>query len=298
MALWATPNWIDGNFTTAQPCGLPVFSSPIPGTSAEYVFTQEFMQLRTSVSAAAIGSLHPTYGTTSPFSGYVLVSEGPKEDAGAGMVRWRRVYAAIPASHNEWESCACSFPATSPLGPLASTQLGRFRFSRLVTSRVQHDYFIVAAGTETAYLFNSPGNIPAICAFDYVTQYYDAEHGTWQYGNFYTKADYVSDDFVSTSAGGLIPTVPSETQYAAMLQDATVNKWKAGISFQKLTNANPPMVDVGVTMQVYSTAQTGLDAHNIPTVTSFYGQLAAEDSRLSRWMGNIFLRQTRFILAL
>ena len=296
MSLWAIPDWIDGNFTTAQPCGLPVFSSPIPGTSAEYIFTQDFMQLRTSVAAAAIGSLHPTYGTTAPFSNYVLVSEGTKEDAGNGMVRWKRTYASLPASHDEWESANYQFIGSSPLGPLSSPQqVGRNRFARLVSSRVQHDYYIIAAGTETDLLKNSPGNIPTIRAFDYVTQYIAS--GPTQIGNWYQKADYVSDSIVLANVGWLGISIPTETQYSYMLEDAAANSWNSGVSYQVLTSANPPLVNV-TGQQTYPTAQTAFTPRVFPAVTSFYGQMVAEDSRLSRWMGNIYLRQTRFILAL
>lgn len=292
---WAAPTYVDGDFTTAQPCGLPVFSSPIPGSSAEYLFRQPFMQFRKDIAALALGTAHPSTGKTPDYSSFVLVAEGEKQDLGGGIVKWERTYASLPASHDEWESYGHNFIGSSPLGPLASaTQVGRNRFTRTVTSRVQHDYFVVASGTETDYLKNSPGNIPVIRAFDCVSQCLIT--GT-QVGSWYQKSDYVADSVVSSNVGILVPTVPTESQYALMIQDAAKNGWGAGTSFQKLTDANPPLVDL-TGAQTYSTAQTAFTKRNFPAVTSFYGQLVAEESRLSRWQGNIYLRQTRLVLAL
>lgn len=296
-AQWPAPTYTDGDLTTAQPCGLPIFSSPIPGTTAEYVFTQDFIQFRANVSALAIGTAHPSSGKTPDYSSYVLVNEGTKQDIGNGLVRWERTYAAVPASHDEWESYAYNFIGTSPVGALSANYAGRFRFTQLVTSRVQHDYFYInpSIGTETADIKTSAGNIPTIPAFAYVQQYVSS--GT-TYGGIEYKADYVNDTYLASSnVGTLLVTLPSASQYAAMIQDAAKNGWNAGVSWQKLTDAAPPLIDI-TGAQTYPTTQTGFTKKTFPTITSHYGQIVAEDSRLSRWMGNIYLRQTRLVLAI
>jgi hypothetical protein len=292
---WPAPDFIDGNMATAQPCSLPVLSSPIPGSSVEYLLTQDFMQLRKNVSAAAIGTAHPSSGKTPDYSSFVLVSEGPKQDQGNGVCRWTRTYAALPASHDEWESYVYNFVGSSPVGPLSSAYVGRYRFSKRVTCRVQHDYYIVMAGTPTDYLKNSAGDIPIIRSFDYVQQYLVT---STQYGSWYQKSDYLSDSALAgVNVGTLLPTVPTETQYASMMKDAASNGWNAGTAHQILTTDAPPLVNLSGA-QTYNTTQTAFTKRNFPAVTSFYGQLVAEDSILSRWQGNIYLRQTRLVLAI
>lgn len=295
---WPVPTYVDGDFTTAQPVGVPVFRSPLPATTAEYVFDQPFVQFRKYVSALALGTAHPSSGKTPDYSTYVLVSEGPKEDLGGGVVRWQRTYAALPASHDEWETASLNIIGTSPLGPLSSAYVGRYRRTIPVTTRVQHDYFLIDSGaTETTYVKHTPGNIPTLRAFDWVQQYLAGSPAV-QYGGWHQKSDYVSDSYIaSTNVGVLLPTVPTESQYAAMIKDAAVNGWNAGTSFEKLTSDLPPIVDL-TGAQTYPTAQTAFTKRDFPAVTSFYGQFAVEDSRIMRWMGPFYVRQARFVLAI
>lgn len=288
---WAAPDYIDGNLATAQPCGVPVFRSPLPNTAAEYVFDQPFMQLRANVSALALGTAHPSAGLTPDYSTYVLVAEGEKQDVGGGLVRWNRTYAAVPDTHDEWESYAYNFIGTGPYGALASNYVGRLRFVERVTSRVRHEYFMVGAGQT----YTTPGAIPVNRAFAYVTQFLD---GSTQYGGYYYRTDYLFDDpgfghLLVTNVGTLSPSIPSATQYAAMIKDASANAWAAGVSQQILTTDLPPLIDISG-MAVYpATYPSG----SPPSVTCLYGQIVAEDSQLSRWFGPIYVRQTRYVLA-
>lgn len=294
---WPAPVYVDGDFTTAQPVGVPVMRSPIPATTAEYVFDQPFVQFRKNVTPLALGTAHPSAGLTPDYSSYVLVSEGQKEDIGGGIVRWNRTYAALPASHDEWETAAHNIIGTAPIGPLSSAYVGRYRRTIPVTTRVQHDYFLIAAGTETTYLKNSPGNIPIIRAFDFVQQYLSGDPAV-QYGGWAQKADYVSDVAIaSTNVGVLLPTVPTQTQYAAMIKDAAANRWNAGVSFEKLTSDTPPLVDLSG-LEAAPGSQSAFTARDFPAVTSFFGQFVIEDSRIARWLGPIYVRQVRLVLAI
>src|SRR6266851_4505981 len=112
---WPTATYIDGDFTTAQPCSLPVFSSPISATTDEYTFTQDFIIARASYTATALNTLHPSNGKTPDYSSFWLVAEGERRDIEGGMVRWTRTYAKKPASYSDFETYPYSFIGTNTI---------------------------------------------------------------------------------------------------------------------------------------------------------------------------------------
>jgi hypothetical protein len=73
-------------------------------------------------------------------------------------------------------------------------------------------------------------------------------------------ADYIMDAFSIYPA-----TTPSRTTYTGWAANAAANQWQTG-----------PVANPG----------------SLPP-----GQIVAEDSRITRWMGNIWRRQTRYVLA-
>ena len=237
MALqWPEPTYVDGNFDIAEPIGLPVFSSPVRSTTAEYTFTQEWMQSRKSFRSTPLNTAHPSYRQTPDYSAWKLVAEGPRQDVGGGIVKWSRTYAKVPDSHDEYESYSYSFIGfigVWTVGNLSSSvqATGRPRQSIVVTSRVQHDYFLVGSGGSYA----TASLIPIIKGQRYLA----AVPGP-------SEPLYV--DYLWDIGGGLAnASSPSRTEYNAMIVAGT--------------------------------------------------EIVAEDSRLSRWMGNIFLLQTRFVVA-
>src|SRR5206468_728564 len=110
---WPAPLYTDdtsaARFSTAQPCSLPQFSSPIAETSAEYVFTQDFMQFRANFTATALNTVHPSSGMTPDYSTFFLVNEGERRDIGGGVVRWTRTYGKKPSSYSDFETYPYSF---------------------------------------------------------------------------------------------------------------------------------------------------------------------------------------------
>ncbi len=230
------PIYVDGSWEVATPVGLPVYSSPIQSTTAEYVVNQDFMQSRSSFSPMPLN--------TGWFrdSSYKLVSEGPRQDIGGGMVKWTRTYARVPESHDEYESYSYPFIGyfgvwiagnTSQQG--AAAQTGRPREARICTSKVTHEYFLVGAGGVTV------GTIPTITA-----QRYYSSDGV-------TDTDYLTDEVVVGSVT-FLASVPSKTEYQGWVTASADGNFETGY----------PIV--------------------------------AEDSRISRWLGNLFVRQVRRVL--
>jgi len=245
---WPAPDYTDGDINVAQPCSLPELSSPIPATTAEYLLRQDFQQFRKDFAPLALDTAHPSAGLTPDYSAYKLVAEGERKDIGGGLVRWTRTYALVPATHNEFESFGYTFIGFTGVwysivsggaNPIAVT--GRPRFTRVVSTRVQQDYFLTA----------SPGAITSFSA----QLYYQGGLAAGQ-----------QTDFLNDTVGGIPASVPTRTQYNSLISNAQSTGWSGGVY-----------------------AGSG-------AVTA-ESQLVAEDSRITRWMGNIWLRQTRFILA-
>lgn len=255
---WANPFYVDGDFTIPVACSLPALSSPISATTAEYVLMQDWTQSRKTFAPTPLNTGHPSSGMTPDYSAFKLVSEGPRNDTGGGIVKWTRTYAKQPASHDEFESYA--YPYIGFVGTFSSSggtiATGRPRASQLVTSRVRNDYFLVGSGQAYA----TAGAIPIIRAQGY---YAGATPGPAEA----IVTDYITDGFTSTETGDVIPaTVPSRTLYNHWINDANNFVWAGGSSIYASTPGFP-------------------------------GQIVAEDSRLSRWMGNIYCRQIRYVLA-
>ncbi len=235
---WPEPVYVDGNFDVAEPVGLPVFSSPVRSTTTEYTFTQDWMQFRTKFRPTPLNTAHPSRYKSPDYSEFKLVAEGPRQDIGGGVVKWARTYAKVPESHDEFESYSYSFIGllgTWTVGNIAiSVQAtGRPRTTRVVTSRVQHDYFMV----DPAGAYPTASDIPIISGQRYLAP---QELGPVAA----LDTEYLWDVSVSMP----LASIPSRTEYDALV-----------------------------------TAET---------------EICAEDSRLSRWMGAIFLRQTRYVIAL
>src|SRR5438876_10902138 len=140
---WPTPVYVDGNLDVAEPCGLPVFESPIRATTKEYVLRQKWCCSRRAFQITPLNTPHPSAGQYPDYSQYVLVSEGSRNDIGGGMVEWERTYAIAPDSHDEFESYSYQFIGWQTF---SGSFGGRPRLSRIVLSRVAEDYLWVGSG--------------------------------------------------------------------------------------------------------------------------------------------------------
>ena len=298
MALqWPLPTYVDGDFTVATAIGLPIFTSPLPNTTAQLVFRQEFMQYLANVTPLALNTPHPSSGMTPDYSNtgaipYYLIAEGDKQDCGGGVVKWFRTYSAIPASYSDWSEMVYNFIGTGPIGPMTSGNVGRLRFSDKVKCRIQNDFFMVGVGftdpiTGTVVAsgaFTSPGVIPEIWAITYCQQVVIS--GT-QYGGLFYRQDYVCDSVtLDSNVGWLVQTTPTATQYAAMVLDAAKNSWAAAKSFQVIDTSG-------------AVALVSITSPTVSSPTVYGGQIIAENSTIDRWQrsGNIWVRRTKYVLA-
>jgi hypothetical protein len=314
---YGKPSWSDGDFTVAKPTGLPVFSSPIPLNTAPYVLNQDFIQylnnylLDHTQGVHALGTPHVDYPT------YYLVKEGELRDQMGGVVRWTRTYAQIPASYNLPETFPYSFIGTLiqvGVGGGATVNITRTRQLWTVDSRVQYDYFLVPSTgvtdpiTGSTHNLTVPGDIDQIQQMVYVTQRYFPGPSTGALLGGITLPVDILNPVGSSSptwppSSSLAPRTGGILTYEDMVSDALVNGWNAAVTKVFLHPTN-----------TLSTTATGLltSGHMAGTVivspdsdpllpagsvSVLGGQIPAEPSRLDLWMGSIFVRRTRYVLA-
>lgn len=268
MALqWPIPSaWTDGDHTIHKAVSLPVFSAPIPGVKAKYSFTQDFQCFLAAYVPVAIGTAHPSAGKTPDYSSYVLCEEGPHRDLTGGVIRFTRTYAVPPQSWDDWETYA--YNIIGFVNPYYLTLLRARRVENL-NCRVRRDYFleIGSAGNLTVTLQDATsytltgGKVVSAgkIAKAYATLYASGPAAA-------PNIAYITD-FLEAY------TCPTQAHYLSMVTDAATNSWDA-------------------TVYAQSISPTG----NL-TDSNTGGQLTAEDSKLTRWLGPIWCRETRYVLA-
>ena len=219
----------DGTFTTASATGAAEKSFPIEGDNSSFIVEQDFVIAIGSFSPLALNTAHPTYTTA------YLVKESPLQDLGAGIMRWTRTYAQIPATRDDYETSVYRFPGFLGAGtpPYSQYQIAvgdqRDPFEKSCVTRVENEYFLCAAGQT----YVSPDLIPIIPATKY---HFDGIENN--------LVDYLVDHTTNPFATETVPSLPD---YLAMIT--------AG------------------------------------------DEVVVEDSRVERWMGNIYVRKTRYVKA-
>lgn len=223
--------YTSGDFTVATACTLPELSAPLAGQKKNYILTQDFIQLEANFVPLDLNTAYPT----APFTSYVLVSEENKRDIGGNRVRWTRVYAQVPDSYDEpGGNYSYNFIGIfGNFGIQFTTVTGRDRFTRIVPVHLQRDFYLVGAGGS----YPDWQSIPVVD----VTIYY--------YSTPIYQVDYIGDNPPLT-----IATVPSSTQYVALVNADAADE------------------------------------------TSF--SIIVEPSSITRWQGNIYMRETRAIKAI
>jgi hypothetical protein len=236
--------FVDGDWTSAKACSLPVFEFPIEGVASPYVLKQDFMMLKSSFTPLSLNTAHPDD------SSYKFVHEGPLQDIGGGGVKWTRTYAQTPSQHIEMSTVNYNFigfwglqpPTTgsSIVNPL--TYYGRPRRVHLAKVKHQFDYYNVPSDASTIY------DIPIIEETKYLSSNTIFGPSTIEVDFLW---DYVTPD---GRTHFLAPSNPSRSTYEGWI------------------------------------------AADKATANSF--SIVSQGSRIERWMGNIFRRETLYIKAI
>jgi hypothetical protein len=248
----------DGGYTVAQPLDLQRMTAPFEGDPNYYILEQDYDQYEANFTPLALNTPHPTA------AGYFLVKETPLQPVGAGgVVKWTRRYALIPNTRSDLASMAYKFPALfGVFGVNITALVGRPAFTVTTTARIQYDYFQWLA---TGVVLNSAGAnvyVPGVELGIPVNkrQYYIFPLGSW---------DHLGGTFTPVYTAGT-------ALYYATGADAT---------------------DTGLT------PASGADGKSDPTredyITAITNgtEVVAEDSTVSRWEGNFYVRATKYVVA-
>lgn len=257
--------YVDG-MTVAQPVSVPQFTQPFDGVAEDYVLTQDFMQLLANYTDLALNTPHPDYPT------FYLVKEGPKQPQGGGVVKWTRTYAQVPATRYDYSTYAYNligFQATGTYTSvdaaiLALLTLGRRRVVKSLPCTIQYDYFAVDPTATIPGSYTDPSLIPVIQEFKYYQPLGEITYsGGWiftpAYGNPTLAALYgLPVDYLNDGSGFL--GSPNQ-QYQGMVLGTVPTR----TAYMAMVTANTP--------------------------------IAAEPSALARWMGNIYVRTIKYVIA-
>ena len=248
----------DTDFNTASATGTPRYSAPFDGTNIEYVLEQDYVQ--------RVGYFTPqALSTPSDIdSSFLLVKESPLQPVNvADVVKWTRTYAKVPATRNDYSTTAYQFIGFTGyiavfIGVSTTTVPGRARFSKSVTARVQYDYFLVGSTT-----YPTVASIPTIQAQKY---YFRIGTLIESSGSYTWTAKYALGSSDDINQG--IPT-----DYITDDTSISTSSFQYGVI---------PSVPTRSTYMGWITNKT---------------EIVAEDSQVTRWMGNIYVRSTKYIIA-
>lgn len=253
------PLFTDGDFTVATPVSLPVFQSPFPGVKDQWVFTQQWMQFLVNFSPATLGTAHPDTDTVHgpTLSDYVLVAEGDRQSVGNGIVTWTRTYAKLPNAREEWATIAYNF-------------IG----------------FYGVSGTNSASVSGRPRQVktvPCRIAFDY-----------WMTG---LPDDTLIANRKVTTAG----KIPIIVELKYFFEGQVSGNYSTDPTYGMATDF---IGDVNVTIgnPTYPTRANYDILRQVGTVLSSTDgtlpfELVAFPSDVSRWLGPIYQRTTKYIKA-
>jgi hypothetical protein len=223
-------SYSDGNFTIAAASGGKHRVFPFDGDTDSYVTTQDFIQLAANYRPLPLNSADPTDPTC------FLVNESERRDIGGELVQWTRTYSRIPKQRNEYESFTYTFPgfgitwgtqfflpwAGAPtLGTIpVVVDPGRIPITLRVTSRLQHDFFLVGATGQYA----APNAIPVIAAQRYV-------HGSAFGAN---AGGDVPDRILWNATNWTVPTIADFKALIAagaeiVAEDSDLRRWRGNI---------------------------------------------------------------------
>lgn len=263
--------YISGDFSTAVAISNPEFSPPFAGVNVNYLLRQRFMQDLASFAPLALNTAHPN------FPDYKLVAEDEKMDISGLKTQWTRTYAKMPATYSQPGSIAYSLIGYfGSFGVNVTSISGRARHSKVLSARVQYDYFLLdpVAGkifdaNGVAVYIGAPGQLPSLTRVPIIQEqkYFAALLGA--------VLSQVETDYIAYTTQLVYPA-PDNT-------------------------SNQPPLEAYPTREVYeswvkrtATVKTYDPNTNALTDTGGY-EIVAQASQCGRWIGNIVERQTVYV---
>lgn len=285
---------------TASPVGAPVWETPFEGVNDRLLFRVPYEQKALSYSPLA---LNTTYNYQGPLANVVptstsfyLVAEENFADRGGGVLRWDRVYAAVPSTRYDYTSYVYNYPAVLPTYAIGS-------YSSPITAYLQGTNRMVLIGVtanpgELVSISYNGSEVGQVNVYGYVRPTVT----TWNYGLVvdlnqpYVSATYTraAARITQTSArylqGPIVARAVEEFTYALMSPNVTP-------SFTFNSRQRFLLNTSGEEVQYVSTETT-------PTAASYLQWISdgtfiyAEDDAWGRWRGNIYVKRSLKVPAL
>ena len=290
-------------YNVATTIGYPVWLDVIPELASKLVFLQPFMQLAVSYSPLALNTVYPeqgSYGVPATPT-YYLVGEEGFSDERAGLIKWNRKFARVPGSWSDTQEFAYQYP-----GYVVPITIGA---AAPITS-------ITAGGSTTYYQVST--TLVAVTAGDqvYISCSYVRSSATYAIA-FFTRAVTNSNGTVIgipfmlpgtgdfTSEGGTIQLASAGRAAAKsmVVPSRILNDY--ALSTAETLETDLPLIDGFKSIDVYgnelSVLLTGTaskpNSESYAKWLAANAEIVAETSNRARWMGNIFVRQTRMVPA-
>lgn len=288
--------YYDGDFNTAQPNGAKRWLLPFSsdGDNTRYLYEQEYIQKIDKFKPGTLSSKSPD--TDSP--GFFLVEETPVDPIGGGLGKWKRIYAREPNNRTQWESFAWRRPGLSPdISPfniaISGTPThsgGRTTITTISDHGLQVDDGVIIAynikfnadtAETTRQVFRKVLNVTTRTTF---------------------QVDLISEKVTTwhsiRETGGRLPTTVVVTSRVELAYFHVGGIGAQYTSPEKIPILNPE--------SIVNSLQEDTDTYS-PTTTPTLAEylvhvrdqewIVAEASIIRRWMGNIYERATRFVMA-
>ncbi|PAW76817.1 MAG: hypothetical protein B9S32_13850 [Verrucomicrobia bacterium Tous-C9LFEB] len=300
----------DGDFTVAAAVSQRLFEFPFMGDLTSCTFKQTFM-----IDAEHYAPL-PLSTRDTVRNDMFLVAEDGQQNIGGGIITFDRTYATIPLSRNDYEPYAWTAPAfvdaNSTLERIAVAWKRMGSLDRIsvpgtyapgmtvtVSQRSANNQVAVTLTTnlEVYGSYSVSRTVEAIGTEGLNGPYIDVANLPWKLSFGNTNIGYPRSTVTLPASNRVEKSlvVSSRCQYDYFLPGVT-----AGI-------AQPEDIDIYQRAFFYTTA-TGAETNSLssstsPTVAvyktwiSSRQELIPEPSDISRWMGNIWQRKTRYIKA-
>ncbi|NBR87383.1 MAG: hypothetical protein EBT61_18085 [Verrucomicrobia bacterium] len=265
----------NSNATTATVNGPPVWERPFPDLTAELVLRQNYIQKASTFTPTALDTAHPD------FPDMYLVDEGPREDIG-GFYKWQRTYARIPPARTVMEGYAWYVPGIGTGAVYAAQSISSTSNSAGVTTITAASSPTISVGDQCSVRYN----------------FTDSTTGT-VYGRQVLRTALTGTSGTTVKVA-LISEAVESLEVASQLQ---LDYWLPGASTGVTTAFDIPLIRC---LEIYDGTGTKVQSFTsstTPTLAEWRAHVAAKDkicvvsSVLTRWMGNIYQRATRYCIA-
>lgn len=285
-------------FNSVVTVGLPQWEKLLPVPNDKVVFRQRFMQTAASYAPLSYDTPYPadsTYGVPTSTT-YYLVSEENFTPERGGMMSWDRMYSAVPTSWTDSEEYAYNYPAFNGSQTVGTT----YNVTAITASGT---YYSVSS----SLTFSTGDNL-------FLNVQFVRSSIIWRVANYVQAMGGVSGTNVlisnifngsgafSSLSGSIGKATPARgLPKAYVVPSNIVNDY--ALSSVTALDSNLPIVQPFAVIDNTGYETDTITNLTIPSNASYVSmvatntQLVAAASSRRRFLGNIFVRSTRYVPA-